>query len=727
MTTKTLLKLTTLAGLLAWALPARASKFSDLQVFPSSASYFIGYPNSAGSLVPAGGRDTVLTSSGAAVVQSTSATSAHKPFRVKNNAGSDILSVTQGGEANVKILNAVRYADQFPGADASAQIIACLADIPSTGGTCDARGLPVVQTWASNIFGGLPVTSHVTLLLGPGIVTVSSAQIVTSNYLTVRGPGSHLLEIKAGIAGTLLTLGTAADVVQHSIFSGFILDGNSNTGTDGIKIVNTRYVFLEDIRVNGFSDNGIEAPQGGLYNLYNKFEDVISDGNGGHGFYDAGSIFNAFTVIDSRFSTNGGSGFVFAGVGLNFSGGSLEGNGATAMVLYESNNGTAQGANVSGTYFETSGPATIQIGDSSGRSFDGASFSGNYIQGNAISTSVFVFWNTSGTVITGNNMWGHINQTYLVMGGFIPNVTMVGNAYTSEPTTRIVPSTSTAKMAVFNEDGFTGLGLGVPGATFDVNGAAVFGSGVTKSSFSTTGQLALNSNATLTVGTTFYVGNGRVGIGMVSPTSKLNVETSEVNTYAAILQNVAATGSSDGTKIIAGGDSTDTALLVQNRTETVNGLKVDGAGNTYLNTGGVYASTYTVATGALALPSRLSVGSTAVSNTVSFSSGTGANGLAVFKFGMISLGDDATYALETNFGTGGWLTVQALGNTSNAGCVFYIRADNNQALISSDPSSVCAVADTDAKIAVTSDGDATYTLKNRLGGVENFAIQFVGR
>ena len=201
MTTKTLLKMAALTGLLVWGFcaPVKAGKFDNVEVYASSASRHVGYADGSGSLRPGSNADRVFTSSGAAVVQSTSATSGHKPFRVKNNAGSDILSVTQGGEANVKIINAIRYADQFPGADASAQIIACLADIPSTGGTCDARGLPVVQTWASNIFGGLPVTSHVTLLLGPGIVTVSSAQIVTSNYLTVRGPGSHLLEIKAGI------------------------------------------------------------------------------------------------------------------------------------------------------------------------------------------------------------------------------------------------------------------------------------------------------------------------------------------------------------------------------------------------------------------------------------------------------------------------------------------------------------------------------------------------
>lgn len=97
MTTKTLLKITTLLGLLAWGLPAHASKFSDLGVFSSSGTYFIGYPDNAGSLTPARGKDAVLISSGAALVHSTSTTSGHKVLRVKNAAGTDVLSVTQGG------------------------------------------------------------------------------------------------------------------------------------------------------------------------------------------------------------------------------------------------------------------------------------------------------------------------------------------------------------------------------------------------------------------------------------------------------------------------------------------------------------------------------------------------------------------------------------------------------------------------------------------------------
>jgi hypothetical protein len=90
MTIKTLLKLTTLAGLLAWALPAHAGKFYNLDQKTSSATLRVGYEG-------ADRTDSVFISSGATVVQSTSATATHKFFRLLNNAASEVLSMTQNG------------------------------------------------------------------------------------------------------------------------------------------------------------------------------------------------------------------------------------------------------------------------------------------------------------------------------------------------------------------------------------------------------------------------------------------------------------------------------------------------------------------------------------------------------------------------------------------------------------------------------------------------------
>ena len=72
------------------AMTTHAGRDYDLRLHTSSATLRVG-------LAGANPADAVLTSSGAAIVQSTSTTAGHKPFRVKNQAGAEILSVTQGG------------------------------------------------------------------------------------------------------------------------------------------------------------------------------------------------------------------------------------------------------------------------------------------------------------------------------------------------------------------------------------------------------------------------------------------------------------------------------------------------------------------------------------------------------------------------------------------------------------------------------------------------------
>lgn len=88
---KTLLKILLFTTFAAWAATAaRAGMLYDSRIHVTSATLRVGFSGTNPS-------DVVFTSSGAAVVQSTSATTAHKPFRVKNNAGVEILSITQGG------------------------------------------------------------------------------------------------------------------------------------------------------------------------------------------------------------------------------------------------------------------------------------------------------------------------------------------------------------------------------------------------------------------------------------------------------------------------------------------------------------------------------------------------------------------------------------------------------------------------------------------------------
>lgn len=70
-------------------------------------------------------------------------------------------------------LNNIRYADQFPGADAGAKISAAIADLPGTGGTVDARGLQGTQAGTATV----TIPANVTVLLGAISYTINFAGI----------------------------------------------------------------------------------------------------------------------------------------------------------------------------------------------------------------------------------------------------------------------------------------------------------------------------------------------------------------------------------------------------------------------------------------------------------------------------------------------------------------------------------------------------------------------
>lgn len=113
--------------------------------------------------------------------------------------------------------------------------------------------------------------------------------------------------------------------------------------------------------------------------------------------------------------------------------------------------------------------------------------------------------------------------------------------------------------------------------------------------------------------------------------------------------------------------------------------------------------------------------SVTVTGRVAVSSST-----AQFKFASISLADDGTYAMETNFGSKG--IVKIVGMTTNTGyCVFSISGAGNSVGELEDPFTACSDADTDGFIDMIADGDGTYTLKNRQGAAREFAVEYIGQ
>ncbi len=90
-----------------------------------------------------------------------------------------------------KRLNAIRYADQFPGGTAGLKIANALNDLPSTGGVVDARSLAGVQTIDVNLYVGQPGAKPTVLLLGPTVFNVSKTITLFTNSSIVGLPTAN--------------------------------------------------------------------------------------------------------------------------------------------------------------------------------------------------------------------------------------------------------------------------------------------------------------------------------------------------------------------------------------------------------------------------------------------------------------------------------------------------------------------------------------------------------
>ncbi|MGD0693660.1 MAG: hypothetical protein ABSB82_02280 [Terriglobia bacterium] len=150
-------------------------------------------------------------------------------------------------------------ADLMPGSDGGAKIIACIASLPATGGTCDARGLVGAQNWST-----VTISKDVTILLGCGVTFTytgaSSLFLITgSPQLTVFGCGSAGPPYSIGYGGltgaaTLFTFnptGAATDAISADAnssprltLSGFRINGNTNT-RDHVRLNGTQAMFVD--------------------------------------------------------------------------------------------------------------------------------------------------------------------------------------------------------------------------------------------------------------------------------------------------------------------------------------------------------------------------------------------------------------------------------------------------------------------------------------------------
>jgi hypothetical protein len=107
-------------------------------------------------------------------------------------------------------LNNVRLCENFPGADEGEKIAACIADLPSTGGTADARGFEGTQAIAADPFTG--VTKPVTVQLGAATVAVATNLSIPSTITLDIGSGGSL------VPGSGVVITTNGPIVASSQF-----------------------------------------------------------------------------------------------------------------------------------------------------------------------------------------------------------------------------------------------------------------------------------------------------------------------------------------------------------------------------------------------------------------------------------------------------------------------------------------------------------------------------
>lgn len=205
-----------------------------------------------------------------------------------------ILFSAQTINLRVRNLNNIRMCDQFPGADGGARILACIADLPSTGGIADARSIQGVQAISSNPFSG--VSKNVTLLLGAANYTTSATLAIPVN-INLIGAGRNTTTITAANGLTKTITDTNG---SNQLLMGFTVIGNATSGATGIILGDgtlTSNIVVRDITVNNFTGtNGVGFQVKDI--VISSIYDLYTSGNTNDILIQADNSFSGPTTID---------------------------------------------------------------------------------------------------------------------------------------------------------------------------------------------------------------------------------------------------------------------------------------------------------------------------------------------------------------------------------------------------------------------------------------------
>jgi len=147
----------------------------------------------------------------------------------------------------IRRIGPIRFCDGFAGADAGAKIVACLADLPSTGGVADARGLEGAINSASDI----TVPAGVTVLVGASTISGVGRWLMNADSAIV-GLGNEATILNYTGSGSAILPQTSGALTRRVYLSGFRITGSAS-GAIGLDMLNAREWIVDGVRVQGFT------------------------------------------------------------------------------------------------------------------------------------------------------------------------------------------------------------------------------------------------------------------------------------------------------------------------------------------------------------------------------------------------------------------------------------------------------------------------------------------
>lgn len=198
--------------------------------------------------------------------------------------GNQVINQLVGTNLSINRFENIRYADQFPGADMAAKIVAAYNDLPATGGCVDATAFEGPQVWGSNPFAGIAFGSAKALYLKLGTVSIScSVQIVIASsniYVTGRGwQQTSITYTGGGVISSFLKVGTATPTtvqLEEVQLEDLRISGNANV-TDALFITGCHYGQFRRLDLRNCTGAGLHT-QFAVVNTYDNIQCSVNDG-----------------------------------------------------------------------------------------------------------------------------------------------------------------------------------------------------------------------------------------------------------------------------------------------------------------------------------------------------------------------------------------------------------------------------------------------------------------